>query len=157
MRGAAAIWWAVLVVLVLGVWQSLDLASAATPTSAPTRPGSLGPFYEPNAPERDSTRQGLSISGIVRSAKDCHALGGARLKWWSANARGDYNATHRATQQASSDGHSHYTTDFSGRYPGRPPHLHVRVAAPGHRMLITQAYPQRAQTALGVDLVLVPE
>ena len=88
---------AVLVVLVLGAWQSLDLASAATPTCAPTRPGSLEPFYEPNAPERDSTRQGLSISGIVRSAKDCHALGGARIEGWSANARGDYNATHRAT------------------------------------------------------------
>jgi hypothetical protein len=111
MRSAAAIWWAVLVVFVLGAGQSLDPAFAATPGCAPTRPDSLGPFYEPNAPERDSTRQGLSISGIVRSAKDCHALGGARIEGWSANAHGDYDATHRATQQANSDGHYHYTTD----------------------------------------------
>ncbi len=115
MRSTAAIWWAVLVVLVLGVGQSLDLASAATPMCAPTRLDSLGPFYEPNAPERDSTGQGLIISGIVRSVRDCHALGGARIEWWSANAHGDYDAAHRATQQANSDGHYHYTTDFPGR------------------------------------------
>ena len=75
MHSAAAIWWAVLVVLVLGVGQSLDLASAATPMCTPTRPDSLGPFYESSAPERDSTGQGLIISGIVRSAKTVTLLG----------------------------------------------------------------------------------
>ena len=157
MYSAAAIRWAVLVMLVLGVGQCLDLVSAATPVCAPTRPDSLGPFYESKAPERDSTGAGLSISGIVRSSGDCHALEGARIEWWSANAHGDYDAAHRATQQASADGQYRYTTDFPGRYPGRPPHLHVRVTAPGHRTLVTQVYPQQAQTALDVDLVLVPE
>jgi len=157
MYSVVAIRWAVLVMLVLGVGQCLDLVSAATPVCAPTRPDSLGPFYEPKAPERDSTGAGLSISGIVRSSRDCHALEGARIEWWSANAHGDYDVAHRATQQTSSDGHYHYTTDFPGRYPGRPPHLHVRVTAPGHRTLVTQVYPQQAQTALSVDLVLVPE
>jgi protocatechuate 3,4-dioxygenase beta subunit len=157
MRSAAAIWWAVLAVLALGVSPSLAPASDATPVCAPTRPDSLGPFYEPKAPERDSTGQGLVISGTVRSASDCHALGEARIEWWSANAHGDYDAAHRATQQASADGQYHYTTDFPGRYPGRPPHLHVRVTAPGHRTLVTQVYPQQAQTDLSVDLVLVPE
>jgi protocatechuate 3,4-dioxygenase beta subunit len=157
MYSAAAIRWAILVVLTLGVVQPLDLVSAASPACVPTRPDSLGPFYEPNAPERDSTGQGLIISGIVRSARDCHALEGARIEWWSANAHGDYDAAHRATQQASSDGHYHYTTDFPGRYPGRPPHIHVRVTAPGHRALVTQVYPQQAQTSLSVDLVLVPK
>jgi hypothetical protein len=81
LRSAAAIWCALLVVLVLGIGQSLDLASAATPLCAPMPPDSLGPFYEPNAPERDSTGQGLSISGILRSARDCHALEGAQIEW----------------------------------------------------------------------------
>ena len=157
MRNAAAVWWVVLVGLVLGGGPSLDLAPAATPVCAPTRPDSLGPFYEPNAPERDRTGQGLIISGIVRSARDCHALGEARIEWWSANAHGDYDAAHRATQQATADGQYHYTTDFPGRYPGRPPHLHVRITAPGHRTLVTQVYPQKTQTALSVDFVLVPE
>jgi protocatechuate 3,4-dioxygenase beta subunit len=157
MRSATAIWWAVLTILVLGIGPSLDLASTATPACAPTSPDSLGPFYEPNAPGRDSTGQGLIVSGIVRSARDCHALGEARIEWWSANSHGDYDVAHRATQQASTDGHYRYTTDFPGRYPGRPPHLHVRVTAPGHRTLVTQVYPQQAHTALTVDLVLTPE
>jgi len=157
MRSAVAIWWAVLVVLMLGGVQSRDLASAATPACTPTRPDSLGPFYEPKAPERDKTGQGLVISGTVRSARDCHALEGARIEWWSANARGDYDAAHRATQRVDADGRYHYSTDFPGRYPGRPPHVHVRVTAPGHRTLVTQVYPRQAQTALDADLVLVPE
>ena len=157
MRSATAMWWVVLVVLIVWVVQSRDLASAATPACAPTRPDGLGPFYEPNAPERDKTGQGLVISGTVRSARGCHALEGARIEWWSANSRGDYDAAHRATQQADADGRYHYTTDFPGRYPGRPPHVHVRVTAPGHRTLVTQVYPRQAQTALDADLVLVPE
>lgn len=157
MYSVAAVWLAVLVGLVLGVMQPPDFASAASPVCVPTRADSLGPFYEPHALERDSTGQGLVITGVVRSAKDCHPLGGARIEWWSANPRGDYDDAHRATQQASTDGGYQYTTDSPGRYPGRPPHIHVRVTAPGHRTLVTQVYPQQAQTSLRVDLVLVPE
>jgi len=157
MYNAAAVWWTVLVVLALGVVQPLDLASAAPPVCVPTRPDSLGPFYEAKAPERDSTGQGLVISGLVRSAKDCNPLGEVLLEWWSANPHGDYDNAHRATQRASADGRYQYTTDFPGRYPGRPPHIHVRVTAPGHRTLVTQVYPQQAQTSLSVDLVLVPQ
>jgi protocatechuate 3,4-dioxygenase beta subunit len=40
-------------------------------------------------------------------------------------------------------------------YPGRPPHLHVRVTAPGHRVLVTQLYPKPGQAAVETDLVLV--
>jgi len=122
MRSAAAIWWAVLIVLVLGVEQSLDLASAATPMCTPTALIALGQFYEPNAPERDSTGQGDHLGYRGGSARDCHALEEPGLKWWSCECSRDYDAVHRATQQVSSDGHYHYSTDFPGRYPGRPPH-----------------------------------
>ena len=157
MYSAAAVWWTVLVVLALGGVQPLALAFAAPPVCVPTRPDSLGPFYEAKAPERDSTGQGLVISGLVRSAQDCNPLGGVLLEWWSANPHGDYDNAHRATQRASADGRYQYTTDFPGRYPGRPPHIHVRVTAPGHRTLVTQVYPQQTQTSLSVDLVLVPQ
>ena len=50
-----------------------------------------------------------------------------------------------------------YETDFPGRYPGRPLHLHVRVTAPGHLPLVTQLYPRPGQTALDVDFVLVAD
>jgi protocatechuate 3,4-dioxygenase beta subunit len=106
---------------------------------------------------RDRTGQGFVISGTVRSTRDCTPLSGARIEWWSADSRGEYDDAHRATQQVDAQGRFQYETDFPGRYPGRPPHVHVRVTAPGHRLLVTQVYPQPAQTTLAVDLVLVPE
>ena len=156
MYSIISVWWIVLACVTLGCVTSPGTASAA-PACAPTRADSLGPFYEPDAPERDHTGQGLVISGTVRSARDCSPLGGAVIEWWSANPRGDYDNAHRATQRASTDSRYQYTTDFPGRYPGRPPHLHVRVTAPEHRTLVTQVYPQQGQTTLSVDLVLVPK
>src|SRR5262249_50849869 len=147
-----SLWGVVLAVVVLGCITSPRTASAASSTCAPTRADGLGPFYEPNALERDHSGQGLVISGTVRSARDCSPLSGAVIEWWSANPRGDYDQEHRATQHVRADGSYQYTTDSPGRYPGRPPHVHVRVTAPGHRTLVTQIYPQQAQTALSVDL-----
>lgn len=133
---------------------TLTTVPVAQPACVPTAPDMEGPFYKPNAPERASTGRGLVVSGAVRSASGCGPLPGARIGWWSANPRGEYDDEHRATQRADSEGRYRYETDFPGRY-GRPPHLHVRVTAPGHRTLITQLYPKPGQTSLAVDFVLV--
>jgi len=156
MRLSLVTWGVILLLVVLGAPLDPQVASAAQPACAPTRPDSLGPFYEPDAPERNETGQGLMIVGTVRSARDCQPLVAAVIEWWSANPHGDYDAAHRARQRVNADGHYQYSTDMPGRYPGRPPHVHVRVTAPGHRALVTQVYPQPGQTALNVDLVLVP-
>ena len=37
-------------------------------------------------------------------------------------------------------------TILPGRYPGRPPHLHVKVRAPGQPILTTQLYLPEAQS-----------
>lgn len=123
----------------------------------PTKPDSLGPFYVPNAPERSKTGQGLTVSGRVRSAAGCAPIGGAKIEWWSANTSGEYDEAHRATQVTDADGRYRYETDTPGRYPGRPPHLHLRVSAPGHRTLVTQLYPKPGDTAIQVDLVIVKQ
>lgn len=148
-----------LLAAILGVALALLLppGSRAQPACIPTRPDAEGPFYKPDAPERSRTGQGLAVAGTVRSAGGCRALSGARIEWWSAGPRGQYDDDHRATQSADPGGRYRYETSFPGRYPGRPPHLHVRVAAPGHRPLVTQLYPRAGQTALEVDFVLVPE
>ena len=121
---------------------------------APTPPDMLGPFYKPNAPERDSTGRGLVVSGTVRSAPDCALLAGARIEWWSVNPRGQYDDDHRATQRADADGRYRYETDLPNAYFGRPPHVHARITAPGHRTLVTQIYPNRGQTVVNADFVL---
>lgn len=135
----------------------LATRSGAQPACVPTRPDAEGPFYQPNAPERAATGRGLVVSGTVRSAAGCAPLASARIEWWSANPRGQYDDEHRATQRADAEGRYRYETDFPGRYPGRPPHLHLRVTAPGHRALVTQLYPRPGQTALTIDFVLVRE
>jgi hypothetical protein len=42
-------------------------------------------------------------------------------------------------------------------YGGRPPHIHVRVRAPGYEELVTQHYPERGQRKANVDLVLLAQ
>ncbi len=142
---------AVISVLVLGA--QIALLSAAQLACTPTRPDTEGPFYEPNAPERNRTGRGLVVSGTVRSAFDCALLAKARIEWWSASPEGQYDDEHRATQRIGSDGRYRYETDFPGTY-GRSLHLHVRVTAPGHRTLVTQLYPRAEQTSLTLDFVL---
>ncbi|PYO51908.1 MAG: hypothetical protein DMD84_11325 [Candidatus Rokuibacteriota bacterium] len=81
----------------------------------------------------------------------------AQLEWWSADGRGEYHDELRATQRTGADGAFRYETVSPGRYPGRPPHLHVKISAPGHRTLVTQVYPGDGQRALATDFVLVGE
>ncbi|MCZ6621614.1 MAG: hypothetical protein O7C72_06905 [Deltaproteobacteria bacterium] len=142
---------AVIGALVFGA--QIALLSAAQLACTPTRPGTEGPFYAPNAPERERTGQGLVVSGTVRSAFDCALLAKARIEWWSASPGGQYDDEHRATQLIGSDGRYRYETDFPGNY-GRPLHLHVRVTAPGHRALVTQLYPRTRQASIVFDFVL---
>jgi protocatechuate 3,4-dioxygenase beta subunit len=130
-------------------------AALAQPTCAPTRADMEGPFYVPGAPPRAETGRGMVVGGTVRSADGCAPLGHAVLEWWSADRQGRYDDAHRATQRADRGGRYRYETDVPGEYPGRPPHLHVRVSAPGHRPLVTQLYPAPDQTALDQDFVLV--
>ena len=132
-------------------------ASAQSPACAPTKPDMLGPFYTPDAPERAVTGHGLVVSGTVRSGRGCGPLSGARLEWWSADARGEYQDALRATQRTGDDGAFRYETVAPGRYPGRPPHLHVKISAPRHRTLVTQLYPRDGQRAIATDFVLVAE
>ena len=146
----------VLILLVLLVGTAAPLP-AQDRACAPTRPDMLGPFYKPNAPERARTGSGIVVTGTVRSTKGCAALSGARVEWWSADDRGEYRDELRATQHTDRQGTFTYETVAPGRYPGRPPHLHVRVTAPGHKPLITQLYPRDTQTSLTTDFILIAD
>jgi protocatechuate 3,4-dioxygenase beta subunit len=132
-------------------------AAAQTPACAPTRPDMLGPFYKPDAPERARTGSGIVVSGAVRSTRGCAPLPGARVEWWSADERGEYRDALRATQHADAQGRFSYETVSPGRYPGRPPHLHIKITAPNHKPLVTQLYPRENQRSLTTDFVLIPD
>jgi len=140
--------------LVLTASGAPRVAAAACP---PTDADMLGPFYVAGAPERSKTGEGLAVQGAVRSTRECTALPGAKLEWWSANTTGEYDALHRATQITARDGRFRYTTDMPAKYPGRPVHLHVKVSAPGHKTLVTQVYPKPSQKEVALDFVLLAD
>jgi catechol 1,2-dioxygenase len=123
----------------------------------PTQPDMLGPFYEPGAPVRTSVGSGYLLSGTVLAAEECRPIPNARIEFWLANPRGEYDDAHRATVFAGQRGGYRLESNVPVSYGGRPPHVHVRVTAPGYEELVTQHYPQRGQRKANFDLVLVAE
>jgi protocatechuate 3,4-dioxygenase beta subunit len=133
-------------------------AAAGEPANCkPTQPDMLGPFYEPGAPVRTSVGSGYVLSGAVLAAEDCKPIRNARIEFWLANPRGEYDDAHRATVFAGERGEYRFESNVPVSYGGRPPHIHVRVTAAGFEKLITQHYPEPGQTKANFDLVLVAE
>jgi catechol 1,2-dioxygenase len=122
-----------------------------------TQPDMLGPFYEPGAPVRTSVGSGYVLSGRVLAAQECKPIPKARIEFWLANPRGNYDDAHRATVLAGKRGKYRLESNVPVSYGGRPPHIHVRVRAPGYEELDTQHYPERGQRKANFDLVLVGE
>jgi protocatechuate 3,4-dioxygenase beta subunit len=117
----------------------------------------LGPFYEPGAPVRTSVGSGYVLSGTVLGAEECKPIPNARIEFWLANPKGDYDDAHRATVFADQRGRYRFESNVPVSYGGRPPHIHVRVRAPDYEELVTQHYPQRGQRKANFNLVLVAE
>ena len=115
-----------------------------------------GPYYKPGAPERTSTGSGLVVRGRLLGIPDCGPLAGGRIEWWQTDRRGRYDDGHRGAQTVSPDGAYRFSTDFPGVYPGRPPHIHFKAAAPGYRPLTTQLYLRGGESEVEFDIVLVP-
>ena len=122
----------------------------------PTKPDALGPFYKPDAPTRSVLGRGYVLKGTVRSSVDCGGIPEARIEVWQAGPDGEYADAYRATLVADTSGQYQFQTDRPPRYSSRPPHIHIRVGAPGYRTLITQHYPEEEASEATFDLVLVP-
>jgi protocatechuate 3,4-dioxygenase beta subunit len=129
--------------------QTTDLDPPPSCISAdPTPAQTDGPYYRTGSPERrsliefDQSGTRLLLSGYVVGL-DCQAIPGAWLDFWQADASGRYdNAGYRlrGQQYADSSGHYQLETILPGEYPGRTPHIHVKVRAPGGPVLTTQLY-----------------
>ena len=131
---------------------------AASPLPCrPTPADSEGPFYRPGAPVRNATGSGLVVRGRLLGISDCRPLSGGRIEWWQTDRHGRYDDDHRGIQTVPPDGTYRFSTDFPGVYPGRPPHIHFKAAAPGYRPLTTQLYLRGGESEVEFDIVLVPE
>jgi catechol 1,2-dioxygenase len=134
-----------------------QVAAGEPANCKPTQPDMLGPFYEPGAPVRTSVGSGYVLSGSVLAAEECKPIPNARIEFWLANPRGDYDDAHRATVIAGERGRYRLESNVPVSYGGRPPHIHVRVRAPSYEELVTQHYPERGQRKANFDLVLVAQ
>jgi protocatechuate 3,4-dioxygenase beta subunit len=107
-----------------------------------------GPYFTPDSPERSNLRPGsgggtpLVVTGaVVRT--DCSPVDRALVDVWQADARGRYdNEGYRLRGHMFTDQEGRYRleTILPGLYPGRTRHVHVKVQAPGGRVLTTQLY-----------------
>ncbi len=131
-------------------------APPAEPTSAlicegeqePTPSATEGPYFKASSPERVSLvepgmeGQRLILTGYVVDTR-CNPIPGARLEFWQADAAGVYDNQGyrlRGHQFADVAGRYRLETIVPGEYPGRTPHIHVKVIPPGGPELTSQLY-----------------
>jgi protocatechuate 3,4-dioxygenase beta subunit len=126
----------------------LPLTPACGPQAAPTPRQTEGPYYTPNTPlrtslvEPGSRAERLVLSGRVVTPQ-CRPVAKALLDFWHCDEKGEYdNAGFRYRGHLFADAEGRFTlqTIFPALYPGRARHIHVKVQAPGARMLTTQLY-----------------
>lgn len=120
------------------------VACDGTPTSAQAE----GPYYTPNTPERANLVEAgmggtpLLVTGRVLN-QACEPIFGAKLDFWQTDDSGEYdNVGYRMRGHQFTDENGNYAleTILPGVYPGRPPHIHVKVNAPDGPVLTTQIY-----------------
>ncbi len=148
---------------------ALFQASAARAQAGPgklksTPQDALGPFYPPQwsgdvdndlltfSGKAFAAGTPLALSGRVLST-DGSVLVGAQVEIWQTDHTGKYRHPGddgEGPARRGFQGFGRTRTDAAGNYAfrtikpvyysSRPPHIHFKVAAPGHRELVTQMY-----------------
>ncbi|WP_433269875.1 dioxygenase [Actinosynnema sp. CS-041913] len=127
-----------------------------------TPPVIEGPYFRRDSPLRTNLRTTgvsgvlLSLTGFVYDVR-CRPLANVLLDFWQADQRGQYDNTTAAYRMR-----GHQFTDAGGRYtletivpkdyPGRTPHIHVKVQAPRGPVLTTQLYFPDDTRAYGMNM-----
>ena len=107
-----------------------------------------GPYYTPNPPQRTSlieegvVGEPILLTGYVWDTA-CRPIAGAVVDLWQTDGVGVYdNDGYRLRGYTLTDDSGRYTmqTVIPGEYPGRPPHIHVKIQPPGGAVLTSQMY-----------------
>lgn len=133
---------------ILGIGLLLPLEGMAQTCGVITPRQTEGPFFTPNSPKRTSLLEPRSkaprliVTGTVLSAQ-CKPVPNALLDFWHSDEEGAYDNRgfrYRGHQFADAQGRFRLETIVPAEYPGRTRHIHVKVQAPGKRILTTQLY-----------------
>jgi protocatechuate 3,4-dioxygenase beta subunit len=131
-----------------GEAQELALTPACGDSAEATLKQGEGPFFKPRSPQRVDLRESgasgrpVELSGLVLTRR-CRPLAGAVVDLWHADDKGDYDNSgfrYRGHVVTGSDGAFRFRTVMPALYTGRTRHYHVKVQAPGSRLLTTQLY-----------------
>ena len=107
-----------------------------------------GPYFKAGSPQKTDfyaeagSGTKLVLTGLVVST-DCTPVSGAKVDFWQADGEGAYDNQGfrlRGHQITGDDGRYELTTVVPGEYPGRTPHIHVKVQPRTGAALTTQLY-----------------
>jgi protocatechuate 3,4-dioxygenase beta subunit len=139
--------------LVRALDPAMEPAGAAECVLAPEQ--AEGPFYIARSPYRRNVRAGrrgvaLDLRLRVVEVSGCDPVRGATVEIWHCDARGRYSAEAsngtsdqsflRGAQRTDRHGVARFLTIYPGWYPGRAPHIHVKVHVRGNLVHTGQLY-----------------
>ncbi len=116
---------------------------AATPDCVLTPESTEGPYYLPGQPTRRDITKGrpgepLALQVAVVDAGSCKPIESADVELWHADAAGVYSGVDgndqnflRGHQRSDARGRARFDTIYPGWYPGRTPHIHLKVHVGG--------------------------
>ena len=117
-----------------------------------------GPYWVQENLTRRNVTEGkpglpLVIRFTVLNAKTCKPIPKADVEIWHCDALGNYSAVNGATtrylrghQKAGATGKAEFLTIFPGWYPGRTPHIHMKVSVGGNVVHTGQVFMNEAIT-----------
>ena len=114
-----------------------------------------GPYFKASSPQRTDIRGNaggtrLTLTGTVVTTT-CQPVAQALVDFWQADDGGTYDNsgfTFRGHQFTDAQGRYQLETVIPGLYPRRTRHIHVKVQAPGGKIMTTQLYfPGEARNA----------
>lgn len=127
-----------------------DDAAAATCLLTPE--STDGPYWVEHSLTRRDVRAGkpglpLVLRFTILNARTCRPIDEADVEIWHCDALGNYSAVDgarsrylRGHQRSNARGKAEFLTIFPGWYPGRTPHIHMKVKRSGKELLTTQCY-----------------
>ena len=148
---------AVAAVAVFGGALVVATTGAAGPGCPATIPDGFGPFGRGSPPVRTSIGKGHVLTGVVLSSLNCRPLRGARVELWQANAKGRYVRASSGTVLTDRSGRFRFEGPYPASYEGTSPHIHLRIVASGHEVLLSRYVPARGARRGSMRLVLEPQ
>lgn len=136
---------ALMLILLISVFYT---GSMVAQSLQPTPRMAEGPYWKSGSPHRTvlfqqhDTGRKIEVSGKVLDTSG-KPLPGTRIDIWQTDGNGAYDNSgyrFRGHVFAKNSGMYRFKTILPGVYPGRTPHIHIKLSAPDGKQLTTQLY-----------------